>query len=60
MPTIALCKNQECSKKDSCLRFQTKDIEDKVLEFKNICNESNNYKRYIQIEKEVIKKDKNN
>lgn len=38
---IAKCQNEQCEKKDRCLRYTTKD--GAIVEFKNICKEKNNY-----------------
>lgn len=51
MAGIGICKNNECINKDNCERFTTKDGE--PLEFKNICNEQNNYQWIMQLNKDL-------
>lgn len=44
--SIAICKHSDCSKSDQCKRFATQEGE--VILFKNICDELNNYKWFLQ------------
>lgn len=62
MAGICLCQFQKCPKSNNCRRY----IDSKIInanfasyaEFKNICNESNNYQYFWEV-KSNIKEGKN-
>jgi hypothetical protein len=58
MPDICMCKNEKCPKKEECYRYMAKPSEwQSYIEFKNICNEENNYQWFWQMENKPIVKE---
>jgi hypothetical protein len=53
MTHLCPCKNEECSKKDQCLRFNIENPTACEIDFKQICNESNNYKHFEEMENKI-------
>ena len=42
---IAICNQCSCKKRDTCKRYEHKDLA--VVNFGNICNETSNYEYFI-------------
>lgn len=51
MAGLCKCENSDCINKDKCKRF--KDTIGDLMDFKFICNESNNYQWIIKIEESI-------
>ena len=59
MADICMCQYDKCERKDNCYRFKAKAKEyQSYAEFQTICNEKTNYEYYWQMDKDIIKTDK--
>jgi lipoate synthase len=56
VPDISMCEYSECPKSNECWRFKAiPNNLQSYMEFKNICNEKNNYKYLYEIDGKPIK-----
>jgi len=64
MPSIARCRVSDCKKSNECYRFMCKpDPNYEPFNFRNICNEENQYERFWMIRdytNDIEKKDEVN
>jgi hypothetical protein len=57
MHRIVLCDNKNCSKYKECFRSMCEIADNVYIEFKNVCNERNNYQYYYEIGDKPIRKE---
>ena len=55
--SIGICRYEKCPKSKECLRFLSPYEEFFLWDFKNVCNEENNYKWFWKANQEIIIKE---